>query len=198
MELNNKKGNTMKKFVSIVFISTLTFSVASHAQDSWFDSLKSMVGLGDDVEESVEQPTLPSADGLMQALQSNLNVSPEQAEGGMASIMNYVQGNVSSDKFSALSSAIPGLDSIMDSVPALDSLGSGDALSGLMSKAANYSDSLKGLNELKEQFAALGLTPEMIMGFIDQAKAYLDTEQGQKAKQLLTESLGDFDISSLL
>lgn len=188
----------MKKFASIVLVSTLTFSAASYADDGWFGSLKSMLGFGDSAEEAVAQPAMPSAEGLMEALQGNLGVTSDQAEGGMASIMNYVKNNASSDKFSELSNAIPGLDSIMGSVPDIKELGSSDGLSGLMSKAAEYSDSLKGLNELKQQFEALGLKPEMIMGFIEQAKSYLDTEQGQEAKKLLTDSLGDFDLSSLL
>ncbi|MBF7072111.1 DUF2780 domain-containing protein [Glaciecola sp. MH2013] len=188
----------MKKLVSIVFISSLTFSAASHAEDGWFGSLKSMLGFGDSAEEQVEMPAMPSADGLMESLQSSLGVTSEQAEGGMASIMNYVKNNASEGQFSELSSAIPGLDSIMSSVPSIEGLGSSDALSGVMSKVSEYSDSLKGINELKQQFEALGLKPEMIMGFIEQAKAYLDTEQGQAAKELLTSSLGDFDLSSFL
>jgi hypothetical protein len=73
-------------------------------------------------------------------------------------------------------------------VPDIKELGSSDGISGLLNKASEYSDSLKGINELKQQFEALGLKPEMITDFIEQAKAYLDTEQGQEAKKMLTES----------
>jgi hypothetical protein len=46
----------------------------------------------------------------------------------------------------------------------------------LMDKAANYNDSLKAVNELKKQFEALGLKPEMIMQVVNSTKTYLDTD----------------------
>ena len=49
---------------------------------------------------------------------------------------------------------------------------------------------LKAINDVKKQFEALGLKPEMITGFVKQAQAYLDTEQGKEAKKMLTEGLG--------
>ena len=46
------------------------------------------------------------------------------------------------------------------------------------------------LNDVKKQFEALGLNSEMISNFIASAQSYLDTEQGQQAKKMLTEGLG--------
>ena len=176
----------MKKYASIILATTLTFSAASQAQDSWFDSFKNMIGLGDSTEE-VAEVAAPSMDGMISALTENLGVSSSQAEGGLGSIMNYVKDNVSSDKFSQLSSSLPGLDQVLSAVPAVT--GDEGGVSGLISKAAEYNDTLKGLNDLKMQFEALGLSPEMITGFIEQAQAYLNTPQGQEAKKILTESL---------
>ena len=51
---------------------------------------------------------------------------------------------------------------------------------------------VKSINEIKKQFEALGLKPEMITAFISQAKSYLDTEQGQQAKDLLMQGLSAF------
>ena len=42
---------------------------------------------------------------------------------------------------------------------------------------------------LRKQFEALGLKPEMIMQYAEQAKQYLDTEQGQQAKELMMQGL---------
>ncbi|MFT7201136.1 MAG: hypothetical protein ACI9UD_002802 [Glaciecola sp.] len=183
----------MKKFTSLVLVSILVFSAGSQAEESWLDSLKSMLGLGDSAEEVVTKASvadvaeLPSMNGMITALTENLNVSSEQAEGGLGSLMNYVKNNVSSEKFSVLSSSLPGLDRVLSAVPIITADEGG--MSGLLSKAAQYSDKLKGVNELKQQFEALGLSPEMITGFGEQAKAYLDTPQGQDAKKLLTDSL---------
>jgi hypothetical protein len=47
---------------------------------------------------------------------------------------------------------------------------------------------------LKKQFAALGLKPEMIMQVINSANAYLDTDEGQIAKQQLMQALSQLSI----
>lgn len=179
----------MKKIASLVLATTLTFSAASHAEGGWFESIKSMLGLGESAEEVVAEAT-PSMDGMIGALTQNLGVSADQAEGGLGSIMNYVKNNVSTDKFSALSSSLPGLDKVLGAVPAVS--GDEGGMAGLLSKAAEYNDTLKGLNDMKKQFEALGLSPEMITGFIQQASSYLDTPQGQEAKKILMDSLASF------
>lgn len=182
----------MKKFAALILVSTLTFSAALQAEESWFDSFKSMLGFGESTEEvaveAASAEAAPSMIGMIGALTENLNVSSDQAEGGIASLMNYVKNNVSSDKFSQLSSSLPGLDQVLSAVPEVTAASEG-GMAGLLSKASEYSDKLKDLNEVKQQFEALGLSPEMISGFIQQARAYLDTPQGQEARQLLTNSL---------
>lgn len=182
----------MKKFASLVLVSTLVFSAGSHAEGGWFDSFKSMLGIGDSAEETVPalpEATMPSMDGMISAVSKNLGVSSKQAEGGLASLMSYVKNNVSSDKFSELSATLPGMDQVLSAVPEIKNLASEGGMAGLMNKASEYSSKLKGINEIKQQFDALGLSPEMISGFIQQAKAYLDTPEGKEAQKLLANSL---------
>ena len=189
----------MKKFASLILVSSLVFSAVSHAEESWNDPVKSMLGLGASAKESAEEVAVeapadtevatPSMTGMISALTENLEVSSNQAEGGLASLMNYVKNNVSSDKFSALSSSLPGLDQVLTAVPEITALADGGGMAGLLSKASEYSSKLKDLSAVKQQFEALGLSPEMISAFVEQAKAYLDTPQGQEAKALLTSSL---------
>ena len=189
----------MKKFASLILVSSLVFSAVSHAEESWNDPVKSMLGLGASAKESAEEVAVeapadtevatPSMTGMISALTENLEVSSNQAEGGLASLMNYVKNNVSSDKFSALSSSLPGLDQVLTAVPEITALADGGGMAGLLSKASEYSSKIKDLSAVKQQFEALGLSPEMISAFVEQAKAYLDTPQGQEAKALLTSSL---------
>ena len=82
----------------------------------------------------------------------------------------------------------------MGAVPDISEMTSEGGLGGLMDKAANYNDSLKAVNELKKQFEALGLSSEMIMKVVDSAKAYLDTDEGQKIKQQLMQGLSQLSI----
>ena len=42
---------------------------------------------------------------------------------------------------------------------------------------------------LKKQFDALGLDTQQIMQIVEGAKAYLDTEEGQQVKSLLSDGL---------
>lgn len=176
----------MKKFIILLTISTLSTSAMAE-EASWFDRLKNLVGLSENKEQVVE---MPSTDGLIKQLTHSLNVDTDQASGGMGAIFNYVKNNVSADKFSQLAKSLPGVDGLVGQMPDVSKLSSTSGLGGLLDKAAEYSDSLKAINDVKKQFEALGLKPEMISSFVTSAKSYLDTEQGQSAKQVLTDGLG--------
>ncbi|WP_189377947.1 DUF2780 domain-containing protein [Thalassotalea profundi] len=175
----------MKKLIVLLTISTLSCSVLAE-ESSWFDSLKSLVGLGDTQEQTV---TTPTASGLVDMLTSSLDVNASQASGGMGAILNYVKNNVSNDQFSQLAESVPGIEGLVSQMPDISKLSSGEGLGGLLDKASEYSGSLKSINDVKKQFEALGLSPEMISSFISSAQAYLDTEEGKQAKQILTEGL---------
>ncbi len=183
----------MKKLIVLLTISTLSTSALAE-ETSWLDSLKNLVGLGETKEQSVNSNTsaMPSAEGLVGMLTSALNVNTDQASGGMGAILNYVKNNVSAEQFSQLAKSLPGAEGLVSQMPDISKLtsGSSDSLSGLLDKAAEYSDSLKSINDVKKQFEALGLKPEMISNFISSAQSYLNTEQGQKAKKMLTDGLG--------
>jgi len=190
----------MKKLIVLLTISTLSTSVLAE-ETSWLDSLKNLVGLGEVKEQSVEEKAqsldvdtsmMPSTEGLLGMLTSGLNVNTNQASGGMGAILNYVKSNVSTADFSQLAESLPGAAALVSQMPDISKLtsGSSDSLGGLLDKAAEYSDSLKSINDVKKQFEALGLKPEMISDFVSSAQSYLNTEQGQQAKQILTAGLG--------
>ena len=179
--------------VSCTLLCTSLYSSQTHA-DGWWDSVKNMLGMGSEsaptqVADVKQMATdeLPSAAGLLSSLTDNLGVSSEQASGGMGAILNYAKQNISSEQFSQLSTAIPGVDSLLSAVPAVATVSEG-GLGGLMNKAAEYSDSLKSINDLKNQFDSLGLDSGMIMKYVAQAQQYLDTPQGQEAKTMLTDA----------
>ena len=174
----------MKKLTALVVVLSLGFTHPVYAQ-SWLDSIKSALGFGEETEQ-----TMPSVKEMVGILTESLDVNQSQAEGGLGSIFNYVKGNVSADQFSQLSDALPGIGEIIKSAPDVSKMAEGEGLSGLLDKASEYSESLKAVNDVKKQFESLGLSPEMIAQFVQQAQSYLDTEQGQQAKQLLSEGLG--------
>lgn len=188
----------MKKLIVLLTISTLSSTV--HAEEaSWLDSLKSLVGLGETKEETVQAQAveadataMPSADGLVNMLTSGLGVNTDQASGGMGAIVNYVKNNVSVEQFTQLAQSVPGLDGLVSQMPDISNISSesSNGVGGLLEKASEYSESLKSINDVTKQFEALGLNSEMISSFISSAQSYLDTEQGQQAKKMFTDGLG--------
>ncbi|GAB5382802.1 MAG: DUF2780 domain-containing protein [Aliiglaciecola sp.] len=176
----------MKHLAMVVAVLSLTFSSQSQAE-GWFDSLKSMLGFGEEVQEEAA----PNVSGMVSMLIENLGVNAGQAQGGLGSIFNYVKGNLSDEKYGQLTSALPGVGELIKYAPDVSQLKESGGLGGLLDKAAESSESLKALNDVKKQFEALGLKPEMIMQYVEQAKQYLDTEQGKEAKEVLMQGVGN-------
>ena len=185
----------MKASYLFIVVSTLAFSPQSHAE-SWLDSLKSMLGMEADIKEEViaETSAVPNVIDMISSVSKSVGIDEYQAKGSLASIFNYAKENISGEQFDGLSNSLPGLDSLIGSVPDISQMTPENGLAGLMDKAANYNDSLKAVNELKKQFAALGLEPKMIMQVINSAQAYLDTNEGQKTKQQLIQALSQLSL----
>jgi hypothetical protein len=182
----------MKKLILVLTLASLSLSSTVNAQ-SWLDSLKSLVGLGESTEqEAPSEQKAPSISAMVSEVTQSLGVKKNQAEGGLGAIFNYAKNNISADQFTQLSTSLPGVAGLIDKMPAVSNAVSSTGISdlaGLMDKAAEYSDSIKALNDVKKQFDALGLKPEMIAEFAATAKQYLDTEQGQQAKDILGQGL---------
>lgn len=167
--------------------------------DGWLDTVKGWFGMSTEstdkaateAEDAASEASAFGIEQLVSLLTTNLGVTESQAEGGLASIIDYAKKNLSSTDFSQLTDSLPGVNDILSSVPDVSEQGeqAKDGLSSLMNKAAEYSDSVKNINELKQQFDELGLSPEMISGFVSQINTYLNSEEGQEAKALLQSSL---------
>jgi hypothetical protein len=177
----------MKISYLVVVLSALAFSPQSHAE-GWLDSIKSMFGM------EAETPAMPNVTDMVSSVSESVGIDKSQAQGSLASIFNFAKENISAEQFSTLSNSLPGLDSLLGSVPDVSEMTSEGGLGGLMDKAANYNDSLKAVNELKKQFESLGLSPEMITQVINSAKVYLDTDEGQKIKEQLMNGLSQLSL----
>ena len=129
---------------------------------------------------------------LVDTVSNTLNVSETQSEGGIASIMNYVQSNLSSGDYAQLANSIPGIDGLLENVPSLSSdtaASSSSSLSGLLNKASEYSSTLKSVNDLKQQFEALGLSTDMIASFATQISSYLNVNADEETRALFKSGL---------
>ncbi|MCH2258276.1 MAG: DUF2780 domain-containing protein [Alteromonas sp.] len=189
----------MNRIVLAPTVLALTFFTT--CANANIDQLKGLLG-GKKAESTVTSSSLTematSAESnidlasLVSSVAGNLNVSENQSEGGIASIMNYVQGNLSGADYAQLASSIPGIDSLLEDVPSLSgnsAASSSSSLSGLLNKASEYSPTLKSVNDLKQQFEALGLSTDMIASFVTQISSYLNVNADEETQALFKSGL---------
>ena len=189
----------MNRIVLAPTVLALTFFTTCASAN--IDQLKGLLG-GKKAESTVTSSSLTEMAtsaasnidlaSLVSSVAGNLNVSENQSEGGIASIMNYVQGNLSGADYAQLASSIPGIDSLLEDVPSLSgnsAAGSSSSLSGLLNKASEYSSTLKSVNDLKQQFEALGLSTDMIASFVTQISSYLNVNADEETQALFKSGL---------
>lgn len=173
-----------------ILVTCMALSQPTYAQ-GWLDSVKGFFGLGEEQAEKTEtMDTALSSLGLVKQITDSLGVTEPQAEGGLGSIFNYAKNNLSKNEFSQIVDALPGVKGLLSSMPDISELSSDEGIGGLLDKAASYNETAKAINNLNKQFEVLGLTPDQISGFVSSINRYLDTPQGQQAKQLLMSGLG--------
>ena len=189
----------MNRIVLAPTVVALTFFTT--CANANIDQLKGLLG-GKKAESTVTSSSLTEMAtsaasnidlaSLVSSVAGNLNVSENQSEGGIASIMNYVQGNLSGADYAQLASSIPGIDSLLEDVPYLSgnsAASSSSSLSGLLNKASEYSSTLKSVNDLKKQFEALGLSTDMIASFVTQISSYLNVNADEETQALFKSGL---------
>ena len=189
----------MNRIVLAPTVLALTFFTT--CANANIDQLKGLLG-GKKAESTVTSSSLTEMAtsaasnidlaSLVSSVAGNLNVSENQSEGGIASIMNYVQGNLSGADYAQLASSIPGIDGLLEDVPSLSgnsAASSSSSLSGLLNKASEYSSTLKSVNDLKQQFEALGLSTDMIASFVTQISSYLNVNADEETQALFKSGL---------
>ncbi|MCZ4241019.1 uncharacterized protein VcgC/VcgE DUF2780 [Alteromonas sp. I10] len=189
----------MNRIVLAPTVLALTFFTT--CANANIDQLKGLLG-GKKAESTVTSSSLTEMAtsaasnidlaSLVSSVAGNLNVSENQSEGGIASIMNYVQGNLSGADYAQLASSIPGIDSLLEDVPSLSgnsAASSSSSLSGLLNKGSEYSSTLKSVNDLKQQFEALGLSTDMIASFVTQISSYLNVNADEETQALFKSGL---------
>jgi len=129
--------------------------------------------------------------GLVPTLTKQLGITETQAEGGMGSLMQMAKGALSSNEFSELSKGVPGMDTLLDAAPSINSKSAAGGLTGMLSGAGGLASKLGGIAALSQQFEALGLSTEMISKFASMAIDYFsgDSESEGSTGDLLQKGL---------
>ena len=132
---------------------------------------------------SVTQTSPSQTSGLIDMLTQNLSISDKQASGGVGTILNYAQSNLSADKFQTLKSAIPNAQSLIDSAPQNDS--TSNSLNSLVNSFGGDSSSAE-MASLVSNFSSLGLSSDMIAKFIPIISQYFKSSDNSEAADILS------------
>ncbi len=182
--------NKIQQFSCALLCTALSFSAHAEQFEPLSDSASAQATTSTTLDQAA---TGVSALDMIPLLTSSLGVNKNQAEGGLGSLLGYAKDQLSSTESSQLSSALPGLETLVGMAPTVEPKNEQQSgIGGLLSTAAQYNDSLKSIDQLNQQFQALGLEPEMIGQFANTAMQYLNSTQGQQAGALLKQGLSAF------
>jgi hypothetical protein len=133
---------------------------------------------------SLIQPGLtlagPLDSELVSMLTKELSIKPDQALGGAGSLLKFAKGKLSDDNFSKVASAIPEMDSLINSAPKAGALETG------LSKLTGGSGKLGGLASLAGSFKSLGLDGGMVNNFVPVILKYAESKGGSGIMSILS------------
>lgn len=147
--------------------------------------LFSLVALGihSDGQSSVLRSAASSGSGLVSQLSKGLSVTPTQARGGAGALFALAKARLTADEFGKVSSAVPGMSSLLKAAPAL----------GGQSELTSLEGALPGnmgrLAEVAEAFHKLGMSQEMAGKFVPLMTKYVKARGGLSTASLLEKAL---------
>lgn len=124
---------------------------------------------------------------LVQMLTSQLGVTEKQAEGGSGLLFKMAKEKLSAGEFSQVTSAVPGVESMMSSAP--ETGGVSGALGGLVSSLGGGAGQLGDLASLAGGFKNLNLDPGMVGKFIPVLMSFVQSKGGDAARDILAKVL---------
>ncbi|ACJ31417.1 Conserved hypothetical protein [Shewanella piezotolerans WP3] len=157
----------------LAMLSLVSTQVTAHGLDSLTE-----------VTNAVSNPSESS--DLVGSVMSQLGLSQGQAEGGLGSLLSLAQSSLGSSDFSAISDSIPGIDGLLGAVPELDN---DSGMSGLLSKAGGFGESLQGGAMVYDAFEKLGISKDLAAPMVDIVKGYLDANGTSGTSDLLMKGL---------
>jgi hypothetical protein len=113
---------------------------------------------------------------LVGELSKEIGSTPEQAAGAAGALFGVAKSRLKPDEFSQVSSAVPGMDSLLKAAPAMG--GGVGALSSMAGSAA-------GLASAASAFSKLGLKPDMVAKAVPVLTSFVTKSGGAKVGNLL-------------
>lgn len=135
------------------------------------------------VHADAQTSAAKSSVGLVSSLSKELSISHTQARGGAGALFSLAKTRLSPDEFGKVSSAVPGMGSLLKASPAL---GEHSEFSGLESSLPG---NMGRMAEVAEAFHKLGMSPEMAMKFVPVMSKFVEARGGSETASLLEKAL---------
>jgi uncharacterized protein VcgC/VcgE DUF2780 len=128
-------------------------------------------------------PPTTSSSGLVSQLTQGLSITRPQARGGAGALFALAKTRLTTDEFSKVSSAVPGMSSLLKAAPVPSEN------SGLSSLESALPGNMGRMAEVAEAFHKLGLSPEMAGKFLPVMSKYVEARGGSSTASLLEKAL---------
>ena len=135
----------------------------------------------------LSQPVRADVMELIPLLTKNLGVTEPQAKGGAGAIFDYVKQKVSAEDFAKVTSALPGVDSLLEFAPKTGNLPR--QVGGLSPLLGGKSDLSGGTAALTESFAKLGLDAGMLDKYVKTILDFTQSEAGKAVTNIIKGAL---------
>lgn len=126
---------------------------------------------------------------LIQMLTSQLGVSESQAKGGSGLLLKLAKEKLDSGEFDKVKESVPGIESLLSAAPDSGAGGMAGALGGFASSLGGSAGQLGALASLAGGFKSLDMEAGMASKFIPIIMAFVQSEGGDMAKQLLEKAM---------
>lgn len=148
----------------------------------WIASVFIVVSLGMAAVAQTAPATTTASTGLIGSLTKGLSVTPTQAKGGAGALFGLAKSRLSADEFGKVSSAVPGMSSLLKAAPVSGQSSELSALEGSMP------GNLGTLASVASAFHKLGMSPEMAGKFVPVMTKYVEARGGSSTAGLLDKA----------
>ncbi|TWI55058.1 uncharacterized protein VcgC/VcgE DUF2780 [Pseudomonas duriflava] len=131
-------------------------------------------------DASAVAASTPEAQGLIKALTEQLDVSPQQAVGGIGALLGLAQNKLTGGEYDQLAQEVPGLDQLAgdNALGGLSQLGGLSSLLGgnakdITGQLSGLLDHIDNQQEVDQTFDALGMNSGMSSQFANVILQYL-------------------------
>ena len=152
-----------------------------------FSALLSVCGVA--MAQDAQKPPAPNAQAaaaakaspeLVNSLAKEIGATPEQAAGAAGALFGVAKSRLKADEFSKISSAVPGMSSLLSAAPA-----AATGTAGL----AKLAGSASGLASAASAFSSLGLKPDMVAKAVPVLTSFVSKSGGADVGKLLASAL---------